>query len=94
MTTTVRSVSDIPSLSPATNYETRAGTSTSTVMSPKRLARIAVVLYLLVGIMAALPKALWNAGKWQVNARAICAQFDCNPSRLVRCYGSGAAAQQ
>ena len=34
----------------ATDPKTQRGTSTSTVTSPKRLARIAGVLYLLVGI--------------------------------------------
>src|SRR3977135_2805314 len=48
MTTTVRPVSDF---SVPTNHQSRAGTTTtSTVNSPKRLARIAGVLYLLVGI--------------------------------------------
>ncbi len=50
MTTAVRAVSDSAVPGPATNHETRAGTGTSTVTSPKRLARIAGVLYLLVGI--------------------------------------------
>jgi len=51
MTTTVRPVSDFSVPAPPTNHESRAGTIiTSTVTSPKRLARIAGVLYLLVGI--------------------------------------------
>src|SRR5216683_8151547 len=49
MTTTVRPVSAVRA--PPTNHQSREGTtSTSTVTSPKRLARIAGVLYLLVGI--------------------------------------------
>jgi len=48
MATTVRPVSDISGPAPATNQQPRAGTST--VSSPKRLARIAGILYLLVGI--------------------------------------------
>src|SRR6266567_9157650 len=50
MTTTFNAVSDIPVPAPPTNHQTRAGSSTSAVSSPKRLARIAGVLYLLVGI--------------------------------------------
>jgi hypothetical protein len=46
----VRSVSDISVPAPPTNQQPRAGISTGTVTSPKRLARIAGVLYLLVGI--------------------------------------------
>jgi len=49
MTTTIRSVSDVPVPPPQTS-QTRIGTSISTVTSPKRLARIAGVLYLFVGI--------------------------------------------
>ena len=43
MPTTVRAVSDIAVPAPPTNHQTRAVTSTSTVTSPKRLARIAGV---------------------------------------------------
>src|SRR6267378_2343772 len=52
MPTIVRAVSDMSVPAPPTNHQTRTGTSTnaSTVTSPKRLARIAGVLYLLVGI--------------------------------------------
>ena len=51
MQTTVHSVSDISVPAPPTNHHTHPGSSsTSTVTSPKRLARIAGVLYLLVGI--------------------------------------------
>ena len=50
MTTTIHSVSDVPVPPPPTSHQTRIGTSISTVTSPKRLARIAGVLYLLVGI--------------------------------------------
>jgi hypothetical protein len=52
MQTTVGSVSDISVPAPQRNHQTRAGTSSSvsTVASSKRLARIAGVLYLLVGI--------------------------------------------
>ena len=39
-----------PRSTPPTSHQTRIGTSISTVTSPKRLARIAGVLYLLVGI--------------------------------------------
>src|SRR5438445_6493221 len=46
MTTTIRSVSDVPVPPPPTSHQT----SISTVTSPKRLARIAGILYLLVGI--------------------------------------------
>src|SRR5438067_12848285 len=46
MTTTIRSLSDVPVPPPPTSHQT----SISTVTSPKRLARIAGVLYLLVGI--------------------------------------------
>ena len=51
MTTIVRPVSDFSAPAPPTNHQSRAGTTTtSTVTSPKRLARIAGVLYLLVGV--------------------------------------------
>src|SRR6266487_1440599 len=50
MTTTIRSVSDVPVPPPPTSHQTRIGSSISTVTSPKRLARIAGVLYLFVGI--------------------------------------------
>src|ERR1700704_5927945 len=52
MPTTVRAVSDNSVPAPPPNHQTRAvaSSSTSTVTSPKRLARIAGILYLLVGI--------------------------------------------
>jgi len=52
MPTTVRAVSDISVPALPTNHQTHAGSSnsSSTVTSPKRLARIAGVLYLFVGI--------------------------------------------
>ena len=51
MTTTVRPVSEFSVPAPPTSQSWRAGTTTtSTVTSPKRLARIAGILYLLVGI--------------------------------------------
>ena len=52
MTTTVRAVSHNSVAAPPMNHQPRAVTSTSisTVTSPKRLARIAGILYLLVGI--------------------------------------------
>src|SRR5437763_16140637 len=50
MTTTIHSVSDVPVPPPPTSHQTRIGTSSSTMTSPKRLARVAGVLYLLVGI--------------------------------------------
>src|SRR6195256_323553 len=50
MTTTVRPVSHISISDPPTNHQTRAGTNTSSVTSPKRLARIAGVLYLFLAI--------------------------------------------
>src|SRR5436305_4934039 len=50
MTTTIHSVSDVPVPPPPTSHQTRIGTSISTMSAPKRLARIAGVLYLLVGI--------------------------------------------
>ncbi len=49
MTTTLRSVSEFSVPAPPMNHQSRAGTA-STVTSPARLARIAGVLYLLVGI--------------------------------------------
>src|SRR5256885_16518277 len=49
MTPTVRPVSAVPA--PPTNHQSRAGTATTSIVtSPKRLARIAGVLYLFVGI--------------------------------------------
>src|SRR5205823_2711583 len=50
MATTAGPVSDISTPAAPMNHQTLAGTSTSTVSSPKRLARIAGILYLLVGI--------------------------------------------
>src|SRR2546423_12963431 len=51
MITTVRPVSDISVPAPPTNHQSREGTTTRSKMtSPRRLARIAGVLYLLVGI--------------------------------------------
>jgi hypothetical protein len=52
MPTTVRAGSDISVPAPPTNHQPRTGTSTNTssMTSPKRLARTAGVLYLLVGI--------------------------------------------
>src|SRR5438094_6541726 len=50
MATTAGPVSDISTPAAPMNHQTRIGTSISTVTSPKRLARIAGVLYLLVGI--------------------------------------------
>src|SRR5438067_2209161 len=51
MTTTVRPVSEFSVPAPPTSQSLRAGTTTtSTVTSPKRLARIAGILYVLVGI--------------------------------------------
>src|SRR5438094_9999386 len=50
MATTAGPVSDISTPAAPMNHQTPAGTSTSTVTSPKRLARIAGILYLLVGI--------------------------------------------
>jgi uncharacterized protein DUF4386 len=50
MTTIVRSVPELSVPAPSASHQMRAGTGTSTVTSPKRLARIAGVLYLLVGI--------------------------------------------
>jgi hypothetical protein len=50
MTTILNTVSDIRAPAPATNHQTRAGSSTSGVTSPKRLARIAGVLYLFLAI--------------------------------------------
>src|SRR5438132_6694585 len=49
MSTTVRSPSDIAVPAPAPTYQTRAG-EREIVNSPKRLARIAGLLYLFVGI--------------------------------------------
>ena len=49
MSTTVRSPSDIAVPAPAPNHQTRAG-EREIVNSPKRLARIAGLLYLFVGI--------------------------------------------
>src|SRR5438445_5545560 len=49
MSTTVRSPSDIAVPAPAPNHQTRAG-GREIVNSPKRLARIAGLLYLFVGI--------------------------------------------
>ena len=50
MTTTVHPATDIPTRAPPTNNQTHTAASLSTVTSPKRLARIAGVLYLFVGI--------------------------------------------
>ena len=50
MTTTIGPVSEIPTPAPTTNHQTQTGGSLSSVTSPKRLARIAGVLYLMVGI--------------------------------------------
>src|SRR6266567_403247 len=51
MTSTVRPDSDFSVPAPPANHQSRAGTATtSSVTSPKRLAKIAGVLYLLVGI--------------------------------------------
>jgi hypothetical protein len=49
MTTTICPISDISTSAPPTNHQSRAGTNISSVTSPKRLARIAGVLYLFVG---------------------------------------------
>ena len=49
MTTTIRPASDLPIAAPPT-HRTLVGTSASSVTSPKRLARIAGVLYLFVAI--------------------------------------------
>jgi Domain of unknown function (DUF4386) len=48
--TIVRAVPELSVPAPSASHQTRAGTGTSTVTSPKRLVRIAGVLYLLVGI--------------------------------------------
>ena len=50
MSTTVRPGSDIPRRPPPTNDQGHTAASLSSVTSPKRLARIAGVLYLFVGI--------------------------------------------
>ena len=50
MTTTVHPASDIPRPAAPTNHQTHPAASLSAVTSPKRLARIAGVLYLFVGI--------------------------------------------
>jgi Domain of unknown function (DUF4386) len=57
MTTTVRPASDIPRPAPPTKHQTRTAASLSTVISPKRLARIAGVLYLFVGIFGGFDEA-------------------------------------
>src|SRR5207302_1454711 len=50
MITMLNAVSDIRAPAPPTNHQTRAGSSTSGVTSPKPLARIAGVLYLFLAI--------------------------------------------
>ena len=76
MTTTIRPASDLPLSAPPTTHQTRVGASASSVTSPKRLARIAGVLYLiniLGGLFAIgyVPNVLIVDGDMAATARTI-----------------------
>src|SRR6266571_1152687 len=84
MTTTLNAVSDIPVPAPPTNHQTRAGSSTSAVSSPKRLARIAGVLYLLVGIFGGFAEGFLEPKMYVAgDAAATAGNVVANPG-LVR----------
>src|SRR5438309_3700134 len=61
MSTTVRSPSDIAVPAPAPNHQTRAA-EREIMNSPKRLARIAGLLYLFVGIFGGFAEGFLDRG--------------------------------
>src|SRR5205823_14519868 len=84
MATTAGPVSDISTPAAPMNHQTLAGTSTSTVSSPKRLARIAGILYLLVGITGGFAEGFVEPKMYVVgDAFATAANVVANAS-LVR----------
>jgi hypothetical protein len=85
MTTSVRPVSEFSVPAPPTTQSSRAGTTTtSTVTSPKRLARIAGILYLLVGITGGFAEGFVEPKMYVVGDAAATAANVVANTGLVR----------
>ena len=85
MTTSVRPVSEFSVPDPPTTQSSRAGTTTtSTVTSPKRLARIAGILYLLVGITGGFAEGFVEPKMYVVGDAAATAANVVANAGLVR----------